>query len=489
MRLYKQLVTSLLFVFLYISLSSSSDKATSAATIQSKLNALESEIPMVYNEHVQGYINVYTVKKRELATKIVTRADYYFPMFEKVLETFGIPKELKYLAVIESALNPHAVSPKGATGIWQFMYSTAKLYKLDMNNHIDERKDPYLSSIAAATYLKNSYNMFDDWLLAIASYNCGPGNVKKAIKKAGGKKDFWKIYQFLPKETRGYVPAFIAAAYFMNYQEEFGLEPNEAYVVPATTSYKVVGDLYLQELVAKLEIDEETFRWLNAAVKGDIIPANYQVHIPQSKAQAFLDQIDSLYAISEIKIEELALSKKPAYTASSSKTSSSSTKPANTKTKTVVLAAPPKPKERKIDPNKVSFVYTVKGGDNLGMIANWFDCNVDDVKFWNDIRKNKIVIEQELLIYVEPKDLAHYQRFEHFSTRLKNVLSTDRQKRLLYTPEREANSVFHKVEKGETLSVIAKSYEVSIDEIKQHNCLDKQCIMPGMYLKISSKQL
>lgn len=329
--------------------------------------------------------------------------------------------------------------------------------------------------------------MFDDWLLAIASYNCGPGNVKKAIKKAGGKKDFWKIYQFLPKETRGYVPAFIAAAYFMNYQEEFGLEPNEEYVVPATTTYRVVGNLYLKELVAKLEIEEETFRWLNAAIKGDIIPANYQVHIPQSKAQAFLDQLDSLYAISEIKIEELALSKKPAYSVSSNKVS---TKPATTaKAKAVALAAPVKPKERKIDPNKVSFVYTVKEGDNLGKIANWFNCKVDDLTFWNNIRNNKIVVEQELLIYVDPKEMAHYQRFEHFSTRLKNVLSTDRQKRLLYTPEREANSVFHKVEKGETLSVIAKNYEVSVDEIKQYNCLDKQCIMPGMYLKITSKQL
>lgn len=473
MRLYRQLLTSCLFVFLYISLSSSADSPTAnSSLIQSRLNAMDSKIPLEYNAHVQGYINLYTQRKRELSTKIITRSSYYFPMFEQVLSAYGIPDELKYLAVIESALNPHAVSPKGATGIWQFMFSTAKMYKLNINNYVDERKDPYLSTIAAASYLKNAYDIFDDWLLAIASYNCGAGNVKKAIKRAGGKKDFWKIYNYLPKETRGYVPAFVAAAYFMKYSAEFDLHPDDAYKVPATTPFKVVGELYMKELVSTLDIEEESFRWINPAIKGDIIPANYQLHIPQQKVEAFLGQLDTLYAVSEVKIQELALHKKTQF-----------------KAKAVTYASVSKPVERKVDPNKVSIVYTVKEGDNLGKIAVWFNCKTADLTYFNNIRNNKIVIGQELIVYVDKQDLAHYQRFEHFSNRLKNVLSTDRHKRLLYTPEREANSLFHKVEKGETLSLIAKNYEISVDEIKENNSLDKQNIMPGMYLKISAKKI
>lgn len=480
MKLHKNLFTSILFVFLYISLSSSTDKPESQANIvQAKLNALSSEISLVHNEHVQGYINLYTQRKRELSSKIIARSDYYFPIFDQVFETYDIPKELKYLAVIESALNPNAVSPKGATGIWQFMYSTAQLYKLNMNSDLDERKDPYLSTIAAASYLKKSYNIFGDWLLAIASYNCGPGNVSKAIKKAGGKKDFWKIYSYLPKETRGYVPAFIAAVYFMEYSNDFELFADESFRISSTTSYKVVGDLYLKELISKLDIEEENFRWLNPALKGDVIPANYQLNIPQTKSQVFLSQLDSLYAVSEIKIEELAASKKSQFVNLIKNT---------TKAKVSKLIAA-KPKERKIDPNKEVVIYMVKEGDNIGTISSWFDVKLDDLKYWNNLKSNKIVTGSELMVYVDKEEVPHYKRFDYFSNRIKNVLSTDRQKRLLYTPEREANSLFHKVEKGETLSVIANIYEVSVNMIKENNFLDKQYIMPGMYLKISAKQL
>ena len=188
-----------------------------------RLSQLPSVIDMSYNRLVKNYINVYTIKRREQVGNMLAVSEYYFPMFEAVFDLYDVPYELKYLAVIESAMNPRAVSRAGAVGTWQFMYGTAKMYGLRINSLVDERRDPLKSTHAAAKFLKNLHELYGDWTLALAAYNCGPGNVNKAIRRSGGKKDFWEIYYYLPRETRGYVPAFIAAAYTMNYYREHNL--------------------------------------------------------------------------------------------------------------------------------------------------------------------------------------------------------------------------------------------------------------------------
>lgn len=193
-------------------------------TTAQRLRSIQNKVPLDYNEFVQNYIDIYTVRKKVTTERCLGRSQKYFPAFEEVFARYGVPDEMKYLAVIESALNPLAVSKKGATGIFQFMLSTAKIYGLKINKLVDERRDPYLSAEAAARYLLNSYARYGNWLHVIASYNCGPGNVDKAIKRAGGSTNFWDIYPYLPKETRGYVPAFIAAMYAMTYHRELGIQ-------------------------------------------------------------------------------------------------------------------------------------------------------------------------------------------------------------------------------------------------------------------------
>ncbi len=229
-----------------------------------RLSLLESEIPLDYNEYVRPYIDLYTIRRRKLSSKILAWSNYYFPQFEQALDREKMPMELKYLAVIESALNPAATSPVGAAGMWQFMAPTGRMYGLKTTASYDERRDVQKSTDAAIKYLRNSYRIYGDWLLVIASYNCGPGNVNKAIRKAGGVKNFWAIQQYLPKETRGYVPAFIAATYMMNYASEHNLYPSEEVeVYGLTDTIQVNNSISLPQVAALSGISIETLKQLN----------------------------------------------------------------------------------------------------------------------------------------------------------------------------------------------------------------------------------
>ena len=190
-----------------------------------RMSRIPTPIRLTYNQSVKNYIDLYSLRRRELTSRIMGLSNLYFPMFEEVLDREGLPLEFKYLSVVESALNPLAVSPMGATGLWQFMFNTGKLYDLKVTSYLDDRKDPYKSTVAACKYFKDMYSIYGDWLLVIASYNCGPGNVNRAINRSGGKTNFWEIEKYLPSETRGYVPAFIAVCYLMNYSREHNLFP------------------------------------------------------------------------------------------------------------------------------------------------------------------------------------------------------------------------------------------------------------------------
>lgn len=237
-----------------------------------RLSLLETEIPLQYNQHVRTFIDFYANRRRKLVSRVLTTSRYYFPIFEEVFDREGIPMEMKYLAVIESALNQNAVSHVGATGMWQFMAPTGRIYGLRTDHSIDERRDIIRSTEAAVRYFKNSYRIYKDWLLVIASYNCGPGNVNKAIRRSGGKRTFWEIMPYLPRETRGYVPAFIAAAYVMNYAAEHNIYPEQQDIPQLMDTVLVDNQMSIEQLAVSLQVSPAEIRQWNPALKKGYIP-------------------------------------------------------------------------------------------------------------------------------------------------------------------------------------------------------------------------
>ena len=264
-----------------------------------RLKRIPSIIEMPYNEVVQKFIDRYSGRLRHSVSYMLGASNFYMPIFEEALETYGLPLELKYLPVIESALNPTAVSRVGATGLWQFMLATGKRYGLEVNTLVDERRDPIKASYAAANYLSDLYKVFGDWNLVIAAYNCGPDQINKAIHRSKGSKDYWQIYPYLPKETRGYVPAFIAANYIMTYYCEHNICPMTTRL-PAKTDTVMVGrNVHLEQIASVCNIDIEQLRTLNPAYRRDIVPGATKlsaVRLPQTEVGKFIDLEDSIYA-------------------------------------------------------------------------------------------------------------------------------------------------------------------------------------------------
>lgn len=450
-----------LFLILICVLATGFDTGTDDDLVRLRLDAVEADIPLPYNRYVENFIKVYEKKKSKLTRTVLAKSEHYFPMIERILLENGLPAELKYMAVIESALDPKAVSRVGATGMWQFMYSTAREYNLKVGTYVDERSDPERSTRAAAKYLQNMYDRYGDWLLVIASYNCGPGNVNKAIRRSGGKKDFWEIYRYLPRETRGYVPAFIAALYVMEYAGELGLEPdysNTEYLAYSPVVFR--KELLLFDVADRLDLDDYMLTRANASLTGQIIPADYPLRLPADKHEAFYSLIDALYASADAKIE--------AYRDEQKKRKHG-----------------PLPRVVPDDPNLASILYTVKKDDNLGFISSWYDSGLSNLKAWNGLARNKITVGQELIIYVPREDVLWYTRFDQLSNRQKNILTTDREQRMLYARRYDDKFIYHEVKRGDTYSSIVSQYDgASIEEIKVLNPVDDRDLKPGMFLKI-----
>lgn len=349
-----------------------------------RLSSIMSPIPMTYNSQVKQFIELYVVKRRDQVQKMLGTAKYYFPIFEEALDANSMPLELKYLPIIESALNPRALSRVGASGLWQFMLYTGKRYGLDVNSYVDERRDPYKASFAAAHFLRDLYTMYNDWLLAIAAYNCGPGNVNRAIARSGGEHNFWKIYYHLPRETRGYVPAFIAACYAMTYASEHNMYPAYTNLPQAVDTIMVVQPLHLEQVSTKLGLPIDLVRELNPQYRYDVVPAqsnqNMPLRLPVEVTFSFAAQEDSIYAYNRTKyfpdnkVVPIAEAKYGVYT------------PANS----------------------AKLIYTVKAGDVPGSIAHKFGVRVSDLKYWNGLRRNIIRIGQKLVIYVPKGKVGKY---------------------------------------------------------------------------------
>ncbi len=289
-----------------------------------RIQQISSAISLAYNEDVRRYIDRYTRKYSVITVqKLTGRAKYYFPIFEEVLDSYNIPLELKYLPIIESHLNPVAVSPARATGLWQFIYSTGRMYGMEVNSLVDERSDPLKSSHAAAQYLNNLYTRYNDWTLALAAYNCGPGNVNRAIKRAGGNTDYWEIMQYLPRETRNYVPAYIATMYIMNFHKEHNIQSLETDFPIVSDTVMVKKQVHFKQLSEVLGIPVEELQVLNPQYKRDIVPSSdekkYALRLPQKYIMDFINQEDSIYNWSEKEIKEKKViaqkySKKPVNT-------------------------------------------------------------------------------------------------------------------------------------------------------------------------------
>ena len=332
---------------------------------KARLQALPCVIELPYNERVRAFIIRYVRRNPKQVARMMRMGEYYFPIFEEALGRYNLPYELKYLPVIESALNPIARSHVGAAGLWQFMPATGKLYGLEINSLVDERMDPLKATDAACRFLSSMYAIYGDWNLVIASYNCGSGNVNKAIRRAGGKRDFWSIYPFLPRETRNYVPIFIAANYAMNYGEEHGICKAQVEKTMLTDTIRITERMHLQQVSENLGIEMNELRRLNPQYSRDILPGgkSYALCLPAEKTGLFIDQQDSILAYKADSLinnrrAEIDLAKVTSITGA-------------------------------YRVNGVTY-YTIKRGDTLGGIAKKFHCTVKQLKQWNGLTSDNI---------------------------------------------------------------------------------------------------
>ena len=388
----------------------------------------ETTIELTYNNEVKKFIEVYAVKKRELTARMLGLAEIYFPYFEETLDRYDMPLEIKYLAIVESALNPAAGSSAGAKGLWQFMYGTGKVYGLKVNSLVDDRYDPLKSTVAACEHLQDLYDIYNDWSLALAAYNSGAGNVNRALRRAGGTRNYWAVWPFLPRETRGYVPAFIAVNYIMNYAPEHNLQPLQPGIFYFDIDTVTVRDvLAFDQLNEMLGVPIDELKFLNPQFKEEIIPAGngktYILRIPRKYTGDYLNNEQSLYAYKTKRgIERDRL-----------------------------LA--------EVEKAKNTSVHIVRSGENLGLIAKRYHVYVNQIKRWNNLRSNTIYPGQKLVVY--------------------GAGSTEFYQKTSVPVVRSGEQSYHVVRSGENLGLIAKKYKCTVTDLKEWNNLRSSTIHPN----------
>jgi len=409
----------------------------STDTLKARLAELNSRTPfnIEYNPSLEMVIRSFLKNRRKSMELLMGLSHYYFPMFEQELDNYNIPLEIKYLSIVESALKPRARSRVGATGLWQFMFITGKEYGLDVNSYVDERSDPIKSTEAAAKYLSKLYEIFGDWDLALAAYNSGPGNVSKAIRRSGGYKNFWNIRQFLPRETAGYVPSFLATMYIFEYAEEHGFKPKKPqFNYFETDTIRVKQMLTLDQVSEATSVKIEILQYLNPSYKLDIIPfikgKNYTLRLPKKASGIFVNNEEKIYAYAKSEFDKREKPFPQFYNAESKTT------------------------------------YRVKSGDYLGRIARKYGVRVSQIKRWNGLRSNNLKIGQRLTIYSRNPSYK--------SVSIKKNTSTSSHKKT------------YKVKSGDSLWSIAQKFPgVSVQNIKDWNDISGNKLKPGMTLKVT----
>ena len=407
--------------------------------IADALTCIEGEVPLSYHPRIYGFIDYFAIRDREYTQMVINRSTLYFPIFERKLKEKGLPDELKYLSIVESGLNPKAISRAGAGGLWQFMPSTGRMFGLKVDLLVDDRLDPFLSTEAAVKYLSSLYKQFGDWELALAAYNCGPGKVRRAIRRSGYKKNFWEIYPYLPRETRNYVPQFVAFVYIMNHQNELGFDDSQGEYLPEYYSISVNQNVDLRIFSDQLETCYEDMEKLNPQIKKGLIPIqrkNFSMRIPSQCYEYYENNKDSIL-IASSRLD----AKKKYLVATYDRTSTY---------------------------GKEKHIYTVRSGDVLGTIAERYSVRVSDIRKWNNLRSNIIRVNQRLAIWKAPGYTAK-----------------------AYSPKPIAKtkaipgSKTHVVRYGDTLWDISRMYEgLSIEKIKRLNNLESNKIKPGQVLRI-----
>jgi membrane-bound lytic murein transglycosylase D len=469
---------------------------------QARISRLNDNSPfeLVYNAHVKTFIDLYAMRRRELTERVLGLGQLYFPFFDEQLDRHNLPLELKYLAVIESALNPTARSRVGATGLWQFMFGTGRMYGLGVNSYVDDRCDVILSTIAACEHLADLYKIYEDWSLVIAAYNAGPGNVNRAIRRAGGVRDFWMIRPYLPRETQNYVPAFIAVTYVMEHAEDHNL-----YAVPPVYSHLDVDTIVVrQELSLRtvsnlLDIPLDHLRYLNPAFRQNIIPNNsdrpYVLRLPKDKGALFVSNEEAIYnyrSPEQMRQEALAaqMQETTTHVVRSGEVLGSIARRYGTSVREIqqlnnlrgTLIRPGQrlivrgPAHPQVPVPTSNNVHVVRSGETLGVIANRYRVTVGNLQQWNNIRGTTIHPGQRLIVR-PPQGGATAQSLP---VPQETVMDED--------PEEElAEYIYHIVEKGDTLQDIVSLYEgVSIEEILEINELeDENDLEPGQRLIIS----
>lgn len=443
----------------------------------SRLAGIPSAIELTYNKQVRSYLDLYTKTRRKQVSLMLGLSDYYFPMIEAKLDAYGLPLELKYLPIIESALNPVAKSRVGAQGMWQFMLGTAKLYKLNVNSYVDERLDPERSTEVACKYLKELYSIFGDWHMVIAAYNCGPGNMKKAITRAGGKKNYWDVFYYLPRETRGFVPAFIAAAYIMNYSQDHGFYAVKPVLPIRSDTVLVSHELHLGQVSEVLGLDLSTLHMLNPLYRRKILPAAggpYPLRLPEEKIGTFITLQDSIRNYKQsIYLAKNNLDKEP-------------TRAGKTKPKLLVPSG-----------DDVALSYTVKSGDNLGYISSWYGVDITSLKDWNGLAGNSLRSGQTLIVYVPKSKSGELQsinslNFDDKQARLGKVAGTSQagQDFVQSAPAGSKDQfVLYTVRSGDNLWTIAQKYPgISHEDIMKLNQMTGSKLQTGQVLKIKRKE-
>ncbi|PXY39980.1 lytic transglycosylase [Flavobacterium cheongpyeongense] len=440
------------------------DQELPTELLKQRLQAMNEKSPfeIEYNQGLENIIKSFLKNRKKSFSRLMSLSEYYFPIFEDAFAKQNVPLEIKYLAVVESALNPKAVSRMGATGLWQFMYGTGKQYDLKIDSYIDERSDPLKATAAASEYMTRMFAIFGDWELVLASYNSGPGNVTKAIRRSGGKTKYWDIRNYLPKETQGYVPAFLATMYLFEYHKEHGIHPQRALIKNfETDTIRIKEKMSFKQIADLLDMPQSEIELLNPSYKLKIVPfykdEQHFLRLPKDKIATFVNNEEKIYAYAR-------------YDSNIYKMPSRLAQKVTPKTKTKPVKVP--------EPVDLES-YIVQKGDNLSSIAQKYDVSVTDIKVWNNLKSNSLVLGRALKI--KPKD---------FVSKPSEIIKKPTETAVASAEISDKNEieVEYIVKNGDNLGSIAKKFDITLSELKEWNNLTTNNLALGKVLIVSKKE-
>ena len=447
------------------------DEELPTELLKQRLHAMNEKSPfdIQYNQGLENIIKSFLKNRKKSFSRLMALSEYYFPIFEETFAKEKIPLEIKYLAVVESALNPKAVSKMGATGLWQFMYGTGKQYALKIDSYVDERSDALKATAAASDYMTRMFNVFNDWELVLASYNSGPGNVTKAIRRSGGKTNYWDIRNHLPKETQGYVPAFYATMYLFEYHKEHGINPERAVVKNfETDTIAIKNQMSFKQIADLLDMPQSQIQLLNPSYKLNVVPyyqgEQHFLRLPKDKIAAFVSNEDKIYAYVKYQSGFKTMSTQLAM-------------------KVAPKVKPAVTREAVTTSKDIQF-YKVRKGDNLGAIADKYNVNVSDLKKWNNLKSNAVAFGRTLKIKSEAETVSKNIK----EPKTPAIIERNSEEAIAAADDKDKNAVQtqeYTVAAGDNLGNIAKKFGTTIADLKELNNLNSNTIALGKTLIVS----